>query len=61
METVEKLAYSPMQAAGTLDLCVNTIYKMLRRGQLKGVRVERKILIPRSEVERFLTDCNKTK
>jgi excisionase family DNA binding protein len=54
MLTTERLAYSPMEAASTLGLCLNSVYKMLRRGQLKGVRVDRKILIPRTEIERLL-------
>lgn len=50
----ERLAYSPLEAASMLGLCLNSIYKLLKRGQLRGVKVERKILIPKSEVERFL-------
>jgi excisionase family DNA binding protein len=50
----ERMAYSPQEAASMLGLCLNSIYKMLKCGQLKGVRVDRKILIPKSELERFL-------
>ena len=52
---VERIAYSPMEAASSLGLCLNSIYKMLKRGQLKGVKIDRKILIPKSELERLLS------
>lgn len=54
MNSIEKMAYSPIETAGALGLCLNSVYKMLRRGQLNGVRVDRKILIPRAELERLL-------
>lgn len=50
----ERMAFSPMETASTLGLCLNSVYKMLKRGQLKGIRVDRKILVPRSELERLL-------
>ncbi|MFY9812957.1 MAG: helix-turn-helix domain-containing protein [Dehalococcoidales bacterium] len=52
---VERMAYSPMEAASSLGLCLNSIYKMLKRGQLRGVKIDRKILIPKSELERLLS------
>ncbi|MBN1369960.1 MAG: helix-turn-helix domain-containing protein [Dehalococcoidaceae bacterium] len=54
MEATKKMVLSPQEAADALGLCLNSIYKMLRRGQLKGVRVERKILVPKQEIERLL-------
>jgi excisionase family DNA binding protein len=56
----ERMAYSPMEAASSLGLCLNSIYKMLKRGQLTGVRVDRKILIPKSELDRLLSCQPKT-
>ena len=50
----DKLAYSPQEAAMTLGLCLNTIYKLLKRGQLQSVKLDRKILIPRTEIDRLL-------
>ena len=50
----EKLAYSPQEAAMTLGLCLNTIYKLLKQGKLKAVKLDRKILIPRYEIDRLL-------
>ena len=52
---IERMAYSPMEAASSLGLCLNSIYKMLKRGQLKGVKIDRKILIPKSELDRLLS------
>ena len=50
----DKMAYSPQEAAMTLGLCLNTIYKLLKRGQLQSVKLDRKILIPRTEIERLI-------
>jgi len=50
----EKLAYSPMEAASSLGICLNTVYKLLKRGQIKGVQLDRKILIPKAELDRLL-------
>jgi excisionase family DNA binding protein len=55
MEVVERMAYSPQEAAMTLGLCLNSVYKMLKRGQLRGVKVDQKILIPKSELARLLS------
>jgi excisionase family DNA binding protein len=51
----ERMAFSPQEAAMTLGLCLNSVYKMLKRGQLRGVKVDRKILIPKSELARLLS------
>jgi excisionase family DNA binding protein len=50
----EKLAYSPQEAAMTLGLCLNTVYKLIKNKRLKSVKLDRKILIARTEIERFL-------
>ena len=50
----DKLAYSPQEAAMALGLCLNTIYKLLKRGQLQSVKLDWKILIPRTEIERLI-------
>ena len=55
MSEIEKLAFSPTEAASALGLCQNTIYKMVKRGRIKSVKVERKILIPRAELIRLLS------
>lgn len=50
----EKIAFSPKEAAITLGLCLYTIYKLLKEGRLKAVKLDRKILIPRTEIDRLL-------
>jgi len=54
MDSIEKLAYSPIEAAGATGLCLNTIYKLLKQNRLKAVRVNRKLLIPKASIEAFL-------
>jgi putative molybdopterin biosynthesis protein len=40
-------------AARVLKLSRTTVYDLLRRGELRIVRVGRAVRIPRSEIERF--------
>jgi excisionase family DNA binding protein len=54
MDSIEKLAYSPIEAASATGLCLNTIYKLLKQNRLKAVRVNRKLLIPKASIEAFL-------
>jgi excisionase family DNA binding protein len=54
MDSIEKLVYSPIEAAGATGLCLNTIYKLLKQKRLKAVRVNRKLLIPKASIEAFL-------
>ncbi len=49
-----RIAFSPQETAGLLGVCLNTIYKWIRCGRLQSVKLDRKILIPRTEIERFL-------
>jgi len=55
MSGIERLTYSPVEAAGILGICVNGVYKMLKSRQLNGVRVGRKIIIPKAEIQRLLS------
>jgi len=54
MTMMGKMAFSPQEAALMLGLCLNTVYKLIREGKLKAVKLDRKILIPRIEIERLL-------
>ena len=54
MDSIEKLAYSPIEAAGATGLCLITIYKLLKQNRLNAVRVNRKLLIPKASIEAFL-------
>lgn len=50
----EKLAYSPQECSMALGLCLNSVYKLIKQGKLKSVKPDRKILIPRYEIDRLL-------
>jgi excisionase family DNA binding protein len=41
------------QAAEALDLSLRGIDYLIARGQLRAIRVGRRVLIPRAEIERF--------
>ena len=55
MDVGERMAYSPQETARMLGLCLNSVYKMLKNGQIRGVKVDRKILIPKTELAHFLS------
>jgi excisionase family DNA binding protein len=54
--TVERLAFSPTEAAQSINLSVGTIYKLLKTGRLSGIRCERRILISRDNLIAFLNE-----
>ena len=55
-ENTEKLVYTPMEVATALQLSINTIYSLLRENKLPFVRYNRKLLIPRKELDKMLAD-----
>ncbi|MEU4283604.1 helix-turn-helix domain-containing protein [Nocardiopsis dassonvillei] len=50
----EKIAYSVEEAAQALSLGHTTVKKLIATGQLTSVRVGRRRLIPRSELESYV-------
>lgn len=55
--TVERLAYSPLEAAAALGVSKNLIYAMLATGQIKSIRAgdsRKKIIIPKACLDEFL-------
>ena len=48
------LVLSITEAAGVLNVHPQTVYAMLKRGDLRFVRAGRRVLIPRSAIEEFL-------
>jgi len=52
---VERVAYSPTEAAQLLGIHRGTIYNLERRGEIRIIRLGRRALIPRSEIDRILT------
>jgi len=53
-EPIERVAYSPNEAARALGLSLNHVYDLIRSGTIPSVRLGKRILIPRAELERML-------
>jgi len=55
-QTIERLAYSPQEAAASVGLSVSTIYNLVKSGKLKAFKCEggRKILIPANNLRSFI-------
>jgi excisionase family DNA binding protein len=51
---VERLAYSPAEAAASVGLSTGTIYNLVKSGKLGAFKCERKILISRANLEAFV-------
>jgi len=49
-----RLAYSPGKAAPALGLSINNVYTLVREGKLPSLRLWKRLLIPRVELERLL-------
>ena len=52
--TKQQLAYSKKEAAAATSLSVRGIDYLIKRGQLKAVRVGRRVIIPAQELERLV-------
>jgi len=48
------VAFSVEEVANLLGLHVNTVRRAVWRGHVRAVRIGRRVLIPRAEVERLL-------
>lgn len=53
-ERPERLTRKPEEAAPMLGVGRNGVYELIRSGQLRCIKVGRKILIPLSAIEEFL-------
>jgi excisionase family DNA binding protein len=53
---VPRLAFTIDEAAEALGLSYATLYRLLQRGLLKRSLAVRRIIIPRTELERFLKE-----
>lgn len=51
---IQKLAYNLGEAATALGVTYRAVYRMVRSGQIRSVRVGRRIIIPRSAIEELL-------
>lgn len=52
---VERLSYRLVEASKMLGVAKSTLHDMLRRGELRSVRLGRVVLIPRAELDRLLS------
>lgn len=55
-ETVQRLALRPCEAAQAIGVCEKTVRDLIKGGKLRAARVDRAILIPVGELQRFLAD-----
>lgn len=53
-QPVEKLTFSPEEAAASLGVSRSTIYKEIQAGTIKFFKYGARTLIRRSELERFI-------
>jgi excisionase family DNA binding protein len=49
-----QLAYKPAEVSAVLGLSKPVVYALLTSGQLRSVRVGRRILVPTDAIEEFL-------
>ena len=54
MENNERLTYDCRQAAKVLGLSRNSVYQACLKGEIPCLRIGRRILIPRVQLERLL-------
>ena len=52
----QRLAYSLKETAAMLGICEKSVRRLIYRGLIRPCRALRHILIPRTEIERFLRD-----
>ena len=53
---IERLAYTPAEACEVLRIGRTKLYELIGAANLKAVALGGKTLIPRSEIERFLSE-----
>lgn len=51
----ERLTYSVVEAAGVLGIGKDLAYALVRSGQLRTVRLGRRIIVPRHAIEELLS------
>jgi excisionase family DNA binding protein len=56
----EKLAHTVPETAEILGISTRSVHRLLNRGLLRASKALRKILIPRTEIEKFLRDTTET-
>jgi excisionase family DNA binding protein len=55
MKESQRLLYSRRDAAGALSVSVDTLERMIKRGDITAVRIGRRgVRVPRSELDAFI-------
>jgi excisionase family DNA binding protein len=57
-DSVTRLTYSVEEACLLLGLSRNTTYEAIRRGELRAIRIGRRLLVPRASIDRILRDVH---
>ncbi|RIH83496.1 DNA binding domain, excisionase family [Meiothermus luteus] len=50
---MHKIAYGPKELASLLGVHPNTVFRLIRRGELRAVKLGHRTVIPRAELERL--------
>jgi len=54
LQPLSKLAFTPQEVAKILSLHENTVWRYLRAGKIRAVRLGRRWTIPAKSLEKFL-------
>ena len=55
---MQRVAYKPGEVATMTGLSRSFVYQLIRRGDLRSIRIGRAVLIPAREIERLLENKN---
>lgn len=61
METSERLCYSCREVAQLLNLSRNSVYQGVLTGEIPHIKVGKRVLIPRVQLERLLLGNSEAK
>jgi len=50
---MERIGYGPKELAKMLGLHPNTVYRLIWQGEIRVVKVGRRMIVPKQEVERL--------
>src|ERR1700739_579778 len=59
-ERVEQVLLNKIDASRALNLSVRMVEGLIQRGEIRVLRVGRRVLVPRAEIVRFAADLSRT-
>ena len=59
MQTSERLTYKVIEAAQLLGLSKNSVYQACLKGEIPHLKIGKRILIPRVQLDRMLNEVGK--